>query len=82
MLNWSRTIAVSLTGHLVLCGVGQCLFENPPQPSGLGTVYESRNGFEMTPHGEVRILFVFAEIEYTDPFMDPLPRKKHGNIPL
>ncbi len=60
--------------------VAQCLFVDPPPPTPQGNggenqmmaPYDSKNGWYMPASGEVRILFVFYEVNYTGG-TDPTP---------
>jgi hypothetical protein len=72
------TILIVLANQL---SVAQCLFVDPPPPptpQGNGgenqmmAPYDSKNGWYMPALGEVRILFVFYEVNYTGG-TDPTP---------
>jgi hypothetical protein len=55
----------------------KCEFQDPPAPPALlggaggGGQRESQNGWSMTPHGMVRVLLIFAEVNYTGTVSDP-----------
>ncbi|MBS1940757.1 MAG: hypothetical protein JST38_07770 [Bacteroidetes bacterium] len=64
-------------GLAVTCAKAQqCEFQEPPtQPAMLGGAgggqRESQNGWSMAPHGMVRVLLIFAEVNYTGTVSDP-----------
>ena len=45
-----------------------CDFSDAPNDL---SIYDSRNGVALSPHGMIRMLVVFVELEYDDPTMDP-----------
>ncbi len=58
----------------------ECLFnddEQMPPPERMEGIYESKNGFALSPHGTIRVLVVFAEINY-DTGTDPNPTNTSG----
>lgn len=55
------------------CVAQRCEYVDEPDPPGMGPVCESSNGRYMTANGVVRILIVFAEVEYTGSTDDPTP---------
>ena len=36
-------------------------------------ILDSRNGHRLSPHGEIRFLLAFVELEYSNPDIDPSP---------
>lgn len=77
--NSSRRVSLALSSCLVIaCAMAQkCEFQDPPAPPALlggaggGGQRESQNGWSMTPHGMVRVLLIFAEVNYTGTVSDP-----------
>jgi hypothetical protein len=77
-----KLLSLVSTILLVLCNqlsIAQCFIDNPPvipPPQGganqMMAPYDSKNGWWMTASGEVRILFVFYEVNYTGG-SDPTP---------
>lgn len=65
---------------IVLFANGQCLYQDSIQPvnseNGQG-IYESKNGCYLPAHGTLRILVIFAEVEY-DVGTDPNPNSTEG----
>lgn len=58
----------------------ECLFnddEQMPPPERMEGIYESKNGWALSPHGTIRVLVVFAEINY-DTGTDPNPTNTSG----
>lgn len=57
----------------------KCLYENDPsllRQSTNNELFESKNGFFLSPIGTIRVLVVFAEIEYDlNPNKDPNPNE-------
>ena len=50
----------------------QCSFDNPPNYISGGSI-ESKNGWYLPTSGNIRILFVFYEVNYTGTIPDPTP---------
>jgi hypothetical protein len=58
----------------------ECLFDDAVQmspPDRMEGIYESKNGWALTPFGTIRVLVVFAEINY-DTGTDPNPNSTTG----
>lgn len=58
----------------------ECLFndeEQMPLPERMEGIYESKNGWALTTNGTIRVLVVFAEINY-DTGTDPNPNSTEG----
>lgn len=36
-------------------------------------ILDSRNGYRLSPHGQIRFLLAFVELEYSNPSEDPSP---------
>lgn len=78
----SKLILSTLMAVQALHGTAQqCEWVDQPDPPGMSTLYESRNGRYMTASGVVRILIVFTEVEYTDPADDPTPQEGTAGWP-
>ena len=49
-------------------------------------IYESKNGYFLSPHGEIRFIVAFIELVYDDPQLDPSPNGtiqwRPGEMPL
>lgn len=49
-------------------------------------ILDSRNGWRLSPHGQIRFLIAFVELEYADPDLDPAlngtPEWPVGHLPM
>ena len=80
MKNLLRQISLLFVLNLVVLNVnGQCHFPDtiPTYPPGADNTYASWNGWFLPVHGTLRILIVFAEIDY-DIGTDPNPDSTEG----
>lgn len=75
MQSFSLRNSLLILKVLFFTGVcAQCHLEEPPAaPEGMGTLYESKNGWYAPATGVLRILVVLVEVDYALPGVDPMP---------